>query len=106
MDEGWGCIGAIGAVLVGIALALLALAWVFITMVQIFGHGAVVVMILAAAGGLVGFYRHQRSSGPGTAVTDFDMASIGSMQMLPAQWAQVVLWGFIVVVGLYGLVFV
>jgi hypothetical protein len=106
MDEGWGCIAAIGAAAVAVALVLLALAWTFITMVQIFGHGSVVVMILAAAGGLVGFYRHQARSGPGNAVSEFDMATIGSLQLLPNQWAQLVLWFFLAIVALYGIAFV
>lgn len=105
MDEAAGCLVPVAIGLFVLAVILVALAWIFITLAWIFGHPLVVVLIFTALGAVGGLLRHERRSGVAAAVAQEDYATIGSLQLLPAQWAKLVLIGFAGLIGLYGMVF-
>jgi hypothetical protein len=104
MDEGAGCIGAIVAVIVVVALVLWVLAWIFLGMSQVFGHPLVVVVMLAAAGGAIATLRHDGRTPQEEGVSEAEFAEFGGLRMRAAQWAVAVMVGVVAATGLFGLV--
>jgi hypothetical protein len=113
MDEGVGAlivivlvIGAViwvvGAIVKAIISILMA---VFLGGTYVLGHAAFVVIILAALGAFGGLLFHRSKTGVQAARTDDDFAQVGVIRLLPAGWATLMIFSFIGVVALYGMVF-
>jgi hypothetical protein len=109
MDNAWGALGALVVVLAIIfwvvKTALILVAGAFVMMTGVFGHPLFVVGALGAIGAGVGMIILHRRQGAYVARSSDDYATIGGLRLTPEGWGALVLTGFIVALGLYGLIF-
>lgn len=117
MDEFWGFLVAIGLAIAALfwivkaifwllAQLLLGVGWVFLALSSMFGHPAVLLLMICVLGAGIGMIVHRRKHGKSTARSAEDYAEIGSLRMVPEHWAALVLGGFALVVGLFGMLLV